>query len=564
MANTEASATATNLLSDRGSHLSEVAHAQFIEFYDFLVHWGGRTGAGGDAERQELEREIARRWLVPHFAISGEDDFLDDASHDPTFSALIWKAVAETLPNWFQAKVAKLVLPPTSYDFLLPAAGPNEIGTFAEYRVLRVLGEGGMGVVFEANLPEPQPANNLLKVNKRFAIKVIKPEKYSLELDTRFVQEAQILERLSCRNVVKVVRAARTNGKKGERDIPYIAMEFVEGLTLHDLIEHHAPHPVPLPIALDLIRQTARGLEAIHSDGAIRAHRDLKPANVLLERVGKKSDTPFGWHVRICDVGLALPIDGPGLTAFGYIVGTEFYRPPEQLIPNSLIDERCDIFALGIIAYEILTGRHPYNRDEGFLTPIPEMPEEIPQRVKECVCKMLELDREDRKVQAVEVVTLLDELLLRNQSSEPVARSNKRILQWLLVVVLSLFFVIVIIIQEPKNSQQLKSNGDVSTPPFTIAGLVRDATPDLDKNHRPIADAKVTLVNIFVNGQPRTTFTDKDGKYEFTDLPGDSLPRDDESQVIVMVQKDGYNSDDQPTKQSRNTRQHTIELAPQK
>jgi hypothetical protein len=206
------------------------------------------------------------------------------------------------------------------------------------HRILRRLGEGGMGEVF---LGED------LELGRRVAIKLIS-DRASADpaLGPRFAREARLLATVEHPNVVRVY----SFGRSGER--PYLAMELVEGESLADRIRTRGP--LPLTESLRILREAIDGLHAAHELNII--HRDIKPANILLDKRGR---------VRVADFGLAKratsgPADGDSaLTQSGYFVGSPHYLSPEQA-QGSPTDFRSDIYSLGVVLYEMLTGEKPF------------------------------------------------------------------------------------------------------------------------------------------------------------------------------------------------------------
>ena len=201
------------------------------------------------------------------------------------------------------------------------------------YRVLRVLGIGGMGVVY---LAEDS------RLNRQVALKMVAPAVIA-EADRveRLRREARLAASLAHPNIATVFALEEIDGRL------FMVSEYVEGLTLRDEL---ANGPLPVPQAVDTIVTLARALAVAHARGIV--HRDLKPENIVR--------TPDG-ILKILDFGLAIAVDGPGsrLTADGAALGTPAYMSPEQ-IRGGQIDGRSDQFALGILLSELLTGTHPF------------------------------------------------------------------------------------------------------------------------------------------------------------------------------------------------------------
>lgn len=208
-----------------------------------------------------------------------------------------------------------------------PQDQPSKID---RYEVIDVVGRGGMGVVYQARDP---------KLGRLVAIKLLNLDDDSLL--ARFLQEARLAGQLKHRNIVTIYDF-------GELDkVPFIVMEFVEGTTLATLIRQ--PPPLSLARKLELGSELAAGLDYAHNRGVI--HRDVKPANVMVDREGV---------VKILDFGLARTGGDAGLTQHGLMMGTPNYMSPEQ-IQGQPIDRRSDIFAVGLVFYELLSGKQAFS-----------------------------------------------------------------------------------------------------------------------------------------------------------------------------------------------------------
>jgi serine/threonine protein kinase/tetratricopeptide (TPR) repeat protein len=220
--------------------------------------------------------------------------------------------------------------------FLSPPEDAGELGRMAHYRVLKVLGEGGMGMVLLAE-------DTLLL--RQVALKVIKPEyKDDESSHQRFLREARSMAKLKSEHVVMVHEVGQQNG------MPFIAMELLEGIPLSDLLDDQSRPPIRE--ILRIAREIATALAAAHAHGVI--HRDIKPENIWLEK-------PNG-RIKLLDFGLARPHHvNTKLTSSGQIIGTPFYMSPEQARGGE-IDERTDLFSLGCLLYELLTGKPPFGR----------------------------------------------------------------------------------------------------------------------------------------------------------------------------------------------------------
>lgn len=224
------------------------------------------------------------------------------------------------------------------YDFLAPPEKPDELGRLGPYRVLQVLGKGGMGVVFRAEDPH---------LERMVALKAMLPSMAgSPSSRERFFREAKAAAALKHPHIVSIHQVGF------DRGAPFLAMEYLEGEPLDDRLKREPR--LPVPEILRIGREIAKGLAAAHEKGLI--HRDIKPANLWLE--GKAG------HVKILDFGLARAMgDTTHLTQSGAIIGTPAYMAPEQASGKPL-DHRCDLFSLGCVLYRMSTGERPFKGED--------------------------------------------------------------------------------------------------------------------------------------------------------------------------------------------------------
>jgi serine/threonine-protein kinase len=213
------------------------------------------------------------------------------------------------------------------------------------YEIVGRLGAGGVGFVYRAKH---------VQLGRLVAIKVLQQfAATDPEWRRRFAREAKVLSALAHPNVVTVTDSGIDKG------VPYLVMELLEGKTLGELLKEG---PMPPPRALDIARQVLRGLAFAHGKGIV--HRDLKPANVFLQALPDQAD-----HVRLLDFGMAKFLEGSGsrslaenLTQVGVVCGTPAYMSPEQGKAEP-VDARTDVYAAGVVLFELLTGRQPFRGD---------------------------------------------------------------------------------------------------------------------------------------------------------------------------------------------------------
>jgi serine/threonine protein kinase/Leucine-rich repeat (LRR) protein len=303
--------------------------------------------------------------------------------------------------------------PPLSgsrFDFLLPAQGPDEIGRLAHYRVLKVLGEGGMGIVFLAE-------DTLL--SRTVALKTMKPEVAAdPRYRQRFLREARAAAKVEDDHIVPIY------GVGEDRGVPWLAMPFLKGQSLNELLKR-----VKVLKPAQVVRlgaQVARGLAAAHAAGLI--HRDVKPANIWVEPEG-------GGRAKLLDFGLAReerpdPEGTEPLTRTGAVVGTPEFIAPEQAEGEPL-DARADLFSLGCVLYRAVTGRLPFQGVgmmgtlRALATQTPPPPDAVnpavPQPLSALIMNLLAKDRSARPASAATVAAALEALREQTASPLPVA-----------------------------------------------------------------------------------------------------------------------------------------------
>jgi eukaryotic-like serine/threonine-protein kinase len=258
------------------------------------------------------------------------------------------------------------------------------------YEILALLGEGGMGAVYKAKDRE---------VDRTVALKLIRPEMASNPaILARFKQELLTAHQVTHKNVIRIYDIAEADGVK------FITMEYVEGQDLRQLLRAHGKFEPDE--AVDIIRQVCLALEAAHSAGII--HRDLKPQNVMRDKSGR---------ILVMDFGLARSVESEGMTQTGALLGTIEYMSPEQAMGKKL-DQRSDLFAVGLIFYELLSGKMPFKaetamasllmRNQERAVPVGEIDATVPAGLSDIVSRCLERDLERRYPTATEIVADLD------------------------------------------------------------------------------------------------------------------------------------------------------------
>jgi WD40 repeat protein/predicted Ser/Thr protein kinase len=230
-----------------------------------------------------------------------------------------------------------------------PAGTPGPSGRqppaplrIAHYRIVRLLGEGGMGAVYEAEQDSPRRA---------VALKVVRPGLASSALLKRFAREAQILGRLHHPGIAQVHEAGLADDGQ-----PFFAMEFIRGLPLNEYANRHG---LDLAARVGLVARVCDAVQHAHDEGVI--HRDLKPANILVEETGQPKVLDFG-AARATDADL---LTAAGLTRTGQLLGTPNYMSPEQVSGDpATIDRRADVYALGVILFELAAYRLPHRLED--------------------------------------------------------------------------------------------------------------------------------------------------------------------------------------------------------
>ena len=267
-----------------------------------------------------------------------------------------------------------------------------EVGSVlgGRYEIQKLLGMGGMGAVYKAHD---------LEVDRAVGLKVIRPDLAgNPAILARFKQELILARQVTHKNIIRIYDLSEAEGVK------FITMEFIEGEDLRTILTREGK--LTPDEAINIMRQSCAGLQAAHAEGVI--HRDLKPSNIMRDAAGR---------VVIMDFGLAKTVASDGMTQTGMMIGTMEYMSPEQAMGAEL-DARSDIFAIGLIFYELITGNMPYRADSAIASlvkrtqeravPLNEVDPSVPAAVSHIVSKCLERDPKSRYSSVQELMDDLD------------------------------------------------------------------------------------------------------------------------------------------------------------
>ncbi len=377
------------------SHASHVT----IETANTLVNYLQRTDSGETVDRSSVSDREGQ--IAAYFDIA---DRLEKASG--------------TLGQTLQGELGDM----SNLETLAPQDTVREkrrgpvpaLRAFGDYELIEQIAKGGMGVVYKARQP---------KLKRTVALKMILAGQFANEQEiARFHTEAEAAANLRHPNIVSVYEVGEVDGQH------YFSMEYVDGPSLAEAVRRDSVSPQR---AAEIMRTIAEAIQFAHDKGIL--HRDLKPANVMLDPDGKPLVTDFGLAKRI--------EDSSGITITGAIVGTPSYMPPEQADPSTgKVGPTSDLYSLGAVLYELLTGRPPFRASNPFETVKKVIEEEAPlprtidpsiPRDLETICmKCLQKERERRYGSARE----LAEELKRYLNGEPIqARpisSGERVIRW--------------------------------------------------------------------------------------------------------------------------------------
>jgi HAMP domain-containing protein/predicted Ser/Thr protein kinase len=357
--------------------------------YAYISYETAQT-AGGEVMSTSQREEVKLRWLQQPLPVAS----LPLAS----MSTSMMRAIGA---NTTTSSMATMRIDGTSPGVTAPAAAAaQELAPGAlfagRYRIEQILGRGGMGVVYKAVDAQ---------LDETVAIKTLPGDvmQRSPEDLERFKREIRLARKITHRNVLRTYDYGEAEG------VYFISMEFVRGYTLSELSEEVENRQMAPRVAVGVSRQICRGLQVAHEQGII--HRDIKPQNVLIDHKGE---------VKLMDFGIARMAEAPeAMTQAGLIVGTPHYMSPEQ-VQGKQLDPRSDVYSMGVLIYEMLVGRRPFESSSltGVLTahitekpkPPIELRPEIGRDINAIVMKCLEKDPKSRYANAGELLHDLDSL----------------------------------------------------------------------------------------------------------------------------------------------------------
>ncbi len=269
------------------------------------------------------------------------------------------------------------------------AVQEKKVVKIGDYVITGKIGQGGIAEIFKGRQES---------LNRDVAIKILSSELTNdPDIVRRFERESLVIARLNHPNIVHVI----DRGKAGNRC--YFVMEYVDGTSLREVINSDK---IDLRTKLDMMVQVCKALDYAHKNGVI--HRDIKPANILIDRQG---------NPRVADFGIAQIIGPPDgeMTSGEAVMGTMAYMSPEQKVSSTNVDQTTDVFAMGIVLYEILTGRRPDGR---FKLPS-ELNPELGDSYDQIILKCLAQEPKDRFQTAVELKDALLDVMRANDTGQP-------------------------------------------------------------------------------------------------------------------------------------------------
>ena len=388
--------------ADSANHLAECPHCQ--------------------ARLEQLAAD-AKQWSEIRDSLQPDQEFDSGSSspsgNDPSRKPRSGRERWQRNNTWTESMAKSL---------LSPASHPEMLGRIGRYDVERLIGSGGMGVVFKAYDTE---------LNRPVAVKLLAPYLAgSGSARNRFAREARAAAAVVDDHVVPIHNVETGNEQGGEH--PFLVMKFIAGGSLQQRIDREGP--LELCEVLRIGMHAAKGLAAAHAQGLI--HRDVKPSNILLDEGVDRA--------LLTDFGLARATDDASLTRSGFHPGTPHYMSPEQ-VRGEAIDARSDLFGLGCVIYAMCTGHPPFRSETSYAvlrritddTPrsIRELNSKIPEWLDRVVMKLLAKSPEERFASADDVHTLLERCLAHVQQPTAVELPDELQMQsqprkWLAAVVL--------------------------------------------------------------------------------------------------------------------------------
>ena len=384
-----------------------------------------------------------------------------------------------------------------------PSQGPDELGRLGDFRLLRLLGHGGMGAVFLAED---------VRLQRQVALKLLRGKVAShQDGKERFLREARAAANVTHENVVTIYQVG------DEQGVLFLAQEFLLGETLDDRLKREGR--LPILEAVTIAEQIAMGLAAAHERGLI--HRDVKPANVFLQRSrhaprdepsveGTPMDSSIsnarsahhaerdGDVAKLLDFGLARPVgDTENLTQSGMIIGTPSYMAPEQA-RGETVDPRADLFSLGCVLYRMLTSQVPFPGKDMMATlmalatrepaALQTFRNDVPSELSDLVRRLLAKDRDARPASANEVVRLLAKiedscrtgtparpaLATEERTTGKSARPTKRVALGLIGLAAMILFGVVIVKIKTKDGKETEVTINVPGEVSSVSTTVRE------------------------------------------------------------------------------------------
>lgn len=327
-----------------------------------------------------------------------------DSTLDPILAAIRQPGISPSTPPP-RGSFSRAVLQEANYSFLRPPEKPDELGRLGDYRVLHLLGRGGMAYVFHAED---------IVLRRAVALKVMKPDLICHPQGAqRFLREAQLMASIKHDNIATVYQVGQ------EGPVVFVAMELLEGESLDDRLRRR--EPISPAEVLRLATEIAGGLTVVHGHGLV--HRDVKPGNIWLEAPAAR--------VKILDFGLARSLsDSSGLTNPGTVMGTPAFMSPEQA-RGEVVDVRSDLFSLGAVLYYLCTGVKPFASTNTMIVltelatcdprPIRDRNPAIPAELSDLVMQLMAKKPEARPASAEAVLDRLQLIRVEEPAAPPVA-----------------------------------------------------------------------------------------------------------------------------------------------